>query len=93
MNGSYTRAEREHVANVKRLPCSVCGQAGPSAAHHLKQGQHWTVVALCLDCHQGPKNGWHGEKAVWNVLKMDELMALNVTIGRLLGGIKKSVIE
>lgn len=79
---SITRAESEHLARVKSLPCSVCDASGPSDAHHIKQGQHYTVVALCKDCHQG-HNGWHGTKAFWRIKKMDELDALAVTIERL----------
>ena len=80
---AITRLESEHMAEVKSLPCSVCDASGPSDAHHINQGQHYTTVALCKDCHQGSKNGWHGQKAIWRVMKMDELAALNVTIGRL----------
>ena len=80
MNGSYNAKERTWVGMVKELPCSVCGQAGPSDAHHIKQGRHYTMVALCKSCHQGSKMGWHGEKAAWRIAKMDELDALNETI-------------
>ena len=79
---AITAAERKLLAQVKALPCSVCDTAGPSDAHHINQGQHYTVVALCRDCHQG-SNGWHGTKAYWRIRKMDELAALNVTIQRL----------
>lgn len=85
MNGQYTKAEREHVGRVKELPCSVCDAAGPSDAHHIEQGLHWAVVALCKSCHQGQKLGWHGDKVMWNIRKMQELDALNVTIKRLNG--------
>jgi hypothetical protein len=77
-------AERRHVANVKELPCSVCGQDGPSDAHHIKQGRHYTVVALCKSCHQGSMMGWHGQKRAWAIAKMDELDALDATIKNLL---------
>jgi hypothetical protein len=30
--------------------------------------------------------GWHGQKRMWAIKKMDELDALNVTIERLLNG-------
>jgi hypothetical protein len=83
VNGTYTRLERAHVERVKRLPCSVCDAPGPSAAHHIEQGRHYTVVALCADCHQGSSNGWHGRRVIWKIKKMNELDALNVTIGRL----------
>ena len=78
-----TPAESEHMANVKRLPCSVCNAPAPSEAHHINQGQHYTTVALCQDCHTGSENGWHGRKTMWRIYKLDELGALNITLGRL----------
>lgn len=80
---AMTQAEREHVGRVKELPCSVCDAPGPSDAHHIEQAQAYTVVALCPDCHRGSQ-GWHGTKALWRVRKLDELGALNVTLGRLM---------
>lgn len=77
-----TRAEREHLERVKSLPCSWCGASGPSYAHHIKQGQHWTCVATCWECHQGPK-GLHGDQTLQRVYRMDELDALAVTIAGL----------
>lgn len=84
MNGRMNKAEREHVGRVKALPCSVCDEPGPSDAHHIKQGQHYTVVALCKSCHQGPLMGLHGQRRMWAIKKMDELDALAVTVGRLM---------
>lgn len=81
-----TAAEREHVARVKALPCSVCDAPGPSEAHHVRQGVHFSVVALCTDCHRGSFAGWHGQKRMWAVKKMDELDALAVTVRRLSEG-------
>ena len=80
MNSNLNKAEREHVGRVKELPCSVCKAPGPSDAHHIKQGSHFTVVALCKSCHQGSLMGWHGQKRAWAIAKMDELDALNETI-------------
>ena len=80
---ALTPAEKRHVDAVKLLPCSVCSRPGPSDAHHINQGQHFTTVALCKDCHQGSFNGIHGQKRMWLVMKMDELAALNVTLSRL----------
>lgn len=80
MNGKLNATERAWVHLVKEQPCSVCGQAGPSDAHHIKQGNHYTVVALCKSCHQGSMMGWHGQKRAWAIAKMDENDALNVTI-------------
>jgi hypothetical protein len=84
MNNKLTSKEREHLANVKSLPCSVCDAPGPSDVHHIKQGLQYTCVALCKDCHQGSVLGWHGQKRAWAIKKMDELDALNVTVQRLL---------
>jgi hypothetical protein len=79
-----TAAERKHIANVKALPCSVCDAQGPSDCHEIKQGQWFTSIALCKDCHQGSHNGLHGRRHMWNVMKMDELDALAVTVERVI---------
>ena len=80
MNSKMNALERQWVQKVKEQECSVCGQAGPSDAHHIKQGNHFTVVALCKSCHQGSMMGWHGQKRAWAIAKMDELDALNNTL-------------
>lgn len=84
MNNALTKAERRHLQRVKELACSVCDTPGPSEAHHIRQGDQYTVVALCKECHTGPSMGWHGGRIAWRVRKMDELDALNVTVRRLL---------
>lgn len=84
MNNKLSAREREHIQRVKELPCSVCDTPGPSDAHHIEQGLQYTVVALCKDCHQGSHNGIHGRRAMWRVMNMTELDALNVTIRRLM---------
>jgi hypothetical protein len=84
MNNSPTAKERKHLARVKELACSVCDASGPSDAHHVKQHRQYTCVALCKDCHQGSVMGWHGQKRMWSLKKMDEIDALNITIARLL---------
>jgi hypothetical protein len=84
MNNNPTPKERYHLTRVKELPCSVCDAPGPSDAHHVKQHRQYTCVALCKDCHQGPVMGWHGQRRMWNLKKMDEIDALNVTIKRLM---------
>lgn len=84
MNSKHISARaHEHIERVKSLKCSVCDASGPSDAHHIEQGRHYTVVALCKDCHQGSANGWHGRRVLWKIKKMDELDALDITIGRL----------
>lgn len=79
--------ERAHIAKVKALPCSVCDAAPPCDAHEVKQGQWFTAVALCKSCHQGPLLGWHGQRRMWALKKMDEIDAMAVTFGRLLQGL------
>lgn len=84
---AMSREERAHVERVKLLPCSVCdgggGEAAPSEAHEIEQGNWWTAIALCESCHRGPLLGWHGDKRAWLIRKMKELDALAVTIRRL----------
>jgi hypothetical protein len=83
MNNRLGAKERAHLARVKQLSCSVCDAPAPSEAHHIKQGQQYTAVALCPDCHRGAILGWHGQKRAWAVRKMAELDALAVTVERL----------
>ena len=84
MNNTLTEQERAYVGLVKLLPCSICEAEGPSDAHHVKQHRQYTVVALCKDCHQGSRNGWHGQRQMWKLKKMDEMDALNVTVERVM---------
>lgn len=84
MNNRLTAKERAHLGRVKELQCSVCDAPGPSEAHHVKQGQQYTAVALCESCHRGALMGWHGQKRAWAIHKMDELDALAVTVARLM---------
>jgi len=86
MNQTYTKRERIHVEQIKRLPCSVCDAPGPSSAHHIRQNNPWLCVALCQDCHTSNHNGIHGRMAMWKIHKLDELGALAITIRRLLDG-------
>ena len=79
MNSKLNKREREWLGRVKELPCSVCDAPGPSYAHHIEQGEHYTCVALCYECHQG-KGGVHGDKTFWRIYKINELQALNKTI-------------
>ncbi len=88
MNNQLNTREREHLARVKELPCSVCDASGPSEAHHMKQHRQYTCIALCESCHRGALMGLHGQRRAWAIHKMDEADALNVTIQRLMEGIK-----
>lgn len=90
MNSKLNAQEREWVLLVKEQNCSVCNHPAPSDAHHIQQGEHYTVVALCKSCHQGSVMGWHGQKRAWLIAKMDQLDALNVTIKNVYAHLKKS---
>lgn len=81
---SMTKAEREHVTRIKEMSCGVCGAHGPSEAHELKQGQWFTSIPLCADCHRGSFNGIHGQARIWAAMKLDEQEVLNETIRQLL---------
>ena len=93
MGGAMTRAdtvERRHMVRVKELPCAVCGQAGPSDAHHILEGRtpgrkspDLLTIPLCRDCHMGSHNGIHGSRRLWDVMKKTELDCLADTIRRL----------
>ena len=83
----------DHMKLVKELPCAVCGQAGPSDAHHILAGRvpgrkvdDMLTIPLCKDCHQGSHNGIHGERRMWDVMRKNELDCLADTIARLMYG-------
>jgi len=84
MNNKLNPSEREHLAKIKEMACSVCDAPGPSDAHHIVQGQQYTCIPLCKDCHTGSFLGIHGQKRAWILRKMSELDALNITIRRLM---------
>ena len=77
-------AEKMHIERIKSMPCIICQASAPSECHEINQGQWFTSMPLCADCHRGSVNGIHGQKRLWNVYKMDELAALNETIGHLM---------
>ena len=86
MKRAATAAERRYLDRVAQLPCSVCGQPGPSVVHHPRfaagageRASHWLAIALCPECHQG-KHGIHGDRAAWRLRKMEEADALANTI-------------
>ena len=86
-----SRAESKQLARIKSLPCGVCGQPGPSDAHHIREGQgmgqradDYLAIPLCKECHQG-KSGIHGDRSAWRLRKLDELQVLASTYRRLIG--------
>lgn len=83
---SPTASEQRHIVRVKELSCGLCDQLGPSECHEMKQGQWFSSLPLCADCHRGLHNGLHGRQAMWKIKKKDELDVLAETIERLYGG-------
>jgi hypothetical protein len=79
-----TAAEAAHIVRIKEMDCVVCGASGPSDCHELEQGQWFTSLPLCRTCHMHPVYGWHGQKANWKAIKLDELGALNRVVARLM---------
>lgn len=80
---AMNQREREYVERIKEQPCIICDHPGPSEAHEIKQGQWFTSLPLCPDCHRGSHNGIHGRKSMWKLKKLDEIDALNLTIERM----------
>ena len=80
---AMTSLEREHVTRIKEMGCIICSGGGPSEAHEIEQGQWFTSLPLCADCHRGAINGIHGQKRMWNIYKLDELKALNLTLQKI----------
>ena len=82
-------AEKRHLHKIKLLPCSCCGQSGPSDAHHIREGQGMgqkasdsMAIPLCKSCHQGDY-GIHGDRSMLRIMKTDELGLLAKTIEKL----------
>jgi hypothetical protein len=74
------RRRPEHLAFVKRLPCVVCGKAGPSEAAHLRSGSDGGTamkpsdrysVSLCIECHVLQHQ--FGEQRFWSTVRIDPL--------------------
>jgi len=80
---NITTRARMHMQRIKEMACIVCDQPGPSEAHHIRQGDHFTCLPLCKDCHTGSHNGIHGRQSIWKVLRLDELAALNKLMEKL----------
>jgi hypothetical protein len=78
-----TVAEKAHIERIKSMACVICNAPPPSDCHEPEQGLWFASIPLCRDCHMGSHNGIHGRKAIWNVMKMDELRALALTVERM----------
>ena len=88
MLNKLTAKEKAYLGLIKEMNCVVCDATGPSDAHHVKQHRQYICIPLCKDCHTGSKNGWHGQRDMWKLKKMDELDALNKTIEQVIGLLK-----
>ena len=77
-----TATERLHIERVASLACVVCDAPGPSEVHEPEQGLLFVAIALCPACHRGPE-GWHGTRLRWKLRRINELQAINKTVGAL----------
>lgn len=77
--------ERAHLAVIKEMACAVCGQSGPSEAHHIEQHKQYLCIPLCEGCHRNSFNGIHGQARIWSVMKKTEMSCLNETVRQLVG--------
>lgn len=82
----HTADESEHLALVKSCACVLCDAGPPTIAHHVVQGDHFTTVSVCADCHVGP-GGVHGDQAILRLRfksggERGELLAINETLRR-----------
>ena len=64
----------------------------PVEAHHVLEGRtpgrkspDALAIPLCSDCHTGSKNGIHGQRVMWDVMRKSELDILAETIEKLYG--------
>jgi hypothetical protein len=78
-----TPDEADHMRRVKLCACVTCDAGPPSIAHHVEQGDHFTVIAVCDHCHTGPK-GVHGDQTMLRLRfkaggARGELLAINET--------------
>ena len=84
--------EQRHIELVKSQPCCLCGAYAPSDAHHILEGRikgrkshDFCTIPLCKDCHQGERNGVHGQQFMLKIMKENELNLLGETIKKLYG--------
>ena len=82
---------RDYIGLIKSMPCALCGEPGPSDAHHIREGlgiaqrnNDYLTIPLCKDCHQGSHNGIHGHRHMWQVMKKTELDLLAETFAVIL---------
>lgn len=87
-----TLAESRHLDRLAQLPCALCGSSGVEI-HHILEGRtpgrkssHWTAIPLCPICHRDSRDGIHGRReGFWLVRKASELALLGETLDKLYG--------
>lgn len=87
-----TKAQEMHKERVKSLPCCLCNAYPPSDCHHILEGRikgrksaDFCSIPLCKDCHQGERNGIHGQQIMLKIMKETELGLLAKTTEKLYG--------
>lgn len=77
---AQTTLERDYVSKIAEQACVVC-DATPVEIHEFEQGNWFTSVPVCVECHRGT-DGWHGSRLRWKLRRIDMLEAINRTVGR-----------
>lgn len=79
-----------HLLRIKEMDCALCGQHGPSDAHHILEGRcpgrkspDMLAIPLCKTCHTS-SIGIHGNRSMWKIHKKSELDCLAETLSKLL---------
>jgi hypothetical protein len=79
-NGVQIRKRVKHLAFIRQLPCTACGQIAPSEAAHIRSGSDAGLgmkpsdrfsLPLCSECHALQHQ--FGELRFWSVLRIDPL--------------------
>lgn len=81
------KTEAAHLAAVKACACVLCDAPPPVEAHHVIQGDHYTAISVCPECHSG-KRGIHGDQTMLRLRyriagTQGELRAINDTLARI----------
>src|SRR5262249_37645642 len=78
--GPRYRKRAQHLAFIRQLPCTGCGQPAPTEAAHVRSGSDAATgvkpsdrfsLPLCTECHALQHQ--FGELRFWSVLRIDPL--------------------
>jgi len=81
-----TESESAYVVLLSEQPCVVCGAHGVEI-HEFEQGQWFTAVPCCPECHRG-RHGWHGDRLRWKLARIDKDEAINRAVGRVFSEVR-----